>query len=255
VAYADFVTAMMAFFLVMWIVSQDKPVKEAIAQYFNNPYGSGMVAGTKSGSLLPNKEGGALPSPKGPSRAPTGHVSETAVRMSEDPDERGRGKSSLQMMRDKNQSAVGVVVPFSSDSAELDTRGKQVLDELAPDLLGKLTKLEIRGHAAGRPLPPDSPYADNWQLCYARSQAAMKHLLAKGIEPGRVRLSQSGSYEPPRGARGENLPSLDSRVEIFVLNELVNEPVETARPARDMKPKMPLKPLGPKQKLADPDAH
>ena len=39
VAYADFVTAMMAFFLVMWIVSQDKPVKEAIAQYFNNPYG------------------------------------------------------------------------------------------------------------------------------------------------------------------------------------------------------------------------
>ncbi len=159
VAYADFVTAMMAFFLVMWIVSQDKPVKEAIAQYFNNPYGSGMVAGAKSGSLLPNKDGGALPSPKGPSRAPTGHVSETTVRMSEDPDERGRGKSSLQMMHDKNQSAVGTIVPFDSDSAELDARGKQVLDELAPDLLGKLTKIEIRGHAAGRPLPPDSPYA------------------------------------------------------------------------------------------------
>src|SRR5580698_3411845 len=105
VAYADFVTAMMAFFLVMWIVAQDKPVKEAIAQYFNNPYGSGMVAGGKSGSLLPNKEGGALPSPRGPTRQATGHVSDTAVRISEDADERVRGKSSLQMMHDKNQSA------------------------------------------------------------------------------------------------------------------------------------------------------
>jgi chemotaxis protein MotB len=254
VAYADFVTAMMAFFLVMWIVSQDKPVKEAIAQYFNNPYGSGMIAGGKSGSLLPNKDGGALPSPKGPSRASTGHVSETAVRMSEDPEDRGRGKSSLQMMHDKNQSAVGTVVPFGGESAELDPRGKQVLDELAPDLLGKLTKIEIRGHAAGRPLPPGSPYADTWQLCYARSQAAMKHLLAKGIEPGRIRLSQSGSYEPPRGARGESLPSLDSRVEIFVLNELVNEPVETTRPTRELRPKLPTKPFGTKQTLADPDA-
>ena len=254
VAYADFVTAMMAFFLVMWIVAQDKPVKEAIAQYFNNPYGSGMVAGSKSGSLLPNRDGGALPSPKGPTRPTTGHVSDTAVRMSEDPDERVRGKSTLQMVHDKNQSAVGTIVPFDSESAELDARGKQVLDELTPDLLGKLTKIEIRGHAAGRPLPPDSPFEDTWQLCYARSQATMKHLLAKGIEPGRIRLSQSGSYEPPRGTRDENLSNLDSRVEIFVLNELINEPVETARPKRDLRPKLPAKPLGPKRPLADPAA-
>jgi hypothetical protein len=82
----------------------------------------------------------------------------------------------------------------------------------------------------------------------------MQHLMAKGIEPGRIRLSQSGSYEPPRGARGENLPSLDSRVEIFVLNELVNEPVETARPTREARPKLPIKPLGPKKVISDPDA-
>ena len=36
VAYADFVTAMMAFFLVMWIVAQNKPVKEAVAAYFKD---------------------------------------------------------------------------------------------------------------------------------------------------------------------------------------------------------------------------
>src|SRR5215468_10422309 len=38
VAYADFVTAMMAFFLVMWIISMDQPVKEEVQNYFNNPF-------------------------------------------------------------------------------------------------------------------------------------------------------------------------------------------------------------------------
>jgi chemotaxis protein MotB len=38
VAYADFITAMMAFFLVMWITAQNKPVRKAIANYFNDPF-------------------------------------------------------------------------------------------------------------------------------------------------------------------------------------------------------------------------
>ncbi len=121
--------------------------------------------------------------------------------MSEDADDRVRGKSSLQMMHDKNQSAVGTVVPFEGDSAELEPAAAQILDELTPELLGKLTKIEVRGHAAGRPLPQGSPYADSWQLCYARSQAVMKFLLEKGIEPQRIRLSQGGSYEPPAARR------------------------------------------------------
>src|SRR5438067_3352714 len=40
VAYADFVTAMMAFFLVMWITSQNADVKKAIGGYFQDPWGS-----------------------------------------------------------------------------------------------------------------------------------------------------------------------------------------------------------------------
>ncbi|MCX7701570.1 MAG: hypothetical protein N2039_11905, partial [Gemmataceae bacterium] len=39
VAYADFVTAMMAFFMVMWICNQDQKVKEAVAHYFRDPLG------------------------------------------------------------------------------------------------------------------------------------------------------------------------------------------------------------------------
>jgi len=56
VAYADFVTAMMAFFLVMWIVGQDQKVRKSVADYFSDPM-AGMDDGSgkkpmKSGSLI-----------------------------------------------------------------------------------------------------------------------------------------------------------------------------------------------------------
>ncbi len=47
---ADFVTAMMAFFMVMWLVAQNKPVREAVSSYFSDPYGK---AGKPAGSLKP----------------------------------------------------------------------------------------------------------------------------------------------------------------------------------------------------------
>ena len=57
VAYADFVTAMMAFFLVMWLVSQDSVVKENVAGYFNNPSGWGKgLKGQGSRSILKGGE-------------------------------------------------------------------------------------------------------------------------------------------------------------------------------------------------------
>ncbi len=46
VAYADFVTAMMALFIVLWLVNMSKPVREAIAGYFKDPSGTANLLGT-----------------------------------------------------------------------------------------------------------------------------------------------------------------------------------------------------------------
>ena len=46
VAYADFVTAMMALFIVLWLMSADKEVQESVSAYFNNPTGPGNMTGT-----------------------------------------------------------------------------------------------------------------------------------------------------------------------------------------------------------------
>ena len=47
VAYADFVTAMMALFIVLWLMNSSKPVQEAVGGYFRDPYGTSHNSGTK----------------------------------------------------------------------------------------------------------------------------------------------------------------------------------------------------------------
>ncbi len=60
VAYADFVTAMMAFFLVMWLCAQDQKVREAVADYFVDPTGSSKKPGD-TGALFRSQSTGNLP--------------------------------------------------------------------------------------------------------------------------------------------------------------------------------------------------
>ena len=59
VAYADFVTAMMAFFLVMWIGAQDQKVKQAVANYFVDPSGAAKTP-SKTGSTFDSMSYGAV---------------------------------------------------------------------------------------------------------------------------------------------------------------------------------------------------
>ena len=59
VAYADFVTAMMALFIVLWLMNADPEVKKAVAGYFNDPTGAGKLTGTPAAGL-----GNAIQLPK-----------------------------------------------------------------------------------------------------------------------------------------------------------------------------------------------
>ena len=156
-AYADFVTAMMAFFLVMWIVAQSKPVKAAVAKYFSDPYGTSTKPG-KSNSLLPNPPAGSLPGAKSPApvvikaKAQNGRgTSDPGNQPADDANQRSRspGRAGLPSLHDDNR-AVGTVVDFDDENAELNDKARQQLDELTPELLGKSFKIEVRGHTSGR---------------------------------------------------------------------------------------------------------
>jgi chemotaxis protein MotB len=65
VAYADFVTAMMAFFLVMWICGQDQSVRRAVSYYFNDPFSASEMPFSKkaasTGTMLQQPQPGHVP--------------------------------------------------------------------------------------------------------------------------------------------------------------------------------------------------
>ncbi len=223
VAYADFVTAMMAFFMVMWITAQSKQVKQAVAYYFNQPTKSkgknlstepptGAAEGGNSvqkvGLLPPGRDLG-LP---GVERSFREGRTGTGVR-----------KPNLTAIHDGQRLMDGTIITFAEDSADLTDEAKQRLKQLVPTILGKQNKIELRGHATRRPLPPGSPYRDAWQLCYARCLATMKLLQDLGVQPERIRLSQAGVFEPYSIRIDPGKRTLNSRVELYVLSETADE--------------------------------
>ncbi len=198
VAYADFVTAMMAFFLVMWITSQNDDVKKAIGGYFQDPWGSfsenttptiKTPAGLKGDAPFADNATGILPQ-----RWPQANQDNATDKQA--------GAASVWQQKEKihllasDRNLPALIVAFDESSAELSKEAQKRLTNLLPALVGKQNRIELRSHSTRRPLPKDGPYRDHWQLCFERSQQTMKFLAAHGVEPDRIRLSQSASFEP-----------------------------------------------------------
>jgi len=226
VAYADFVTAMMAFFLVMWITGQSQETKEAIAGYFQDPWGTSSEFSAPR-SLLPSELHGDVQSQDMPQRIPPGKKPGAADSDETDPDAVAKSKWAQQrkihFLEDGDRTLPTMTLRFAESSAELTDQAKRQLDRLIPSMLGKVNKVEVRGHSTRRPLPADSPYGDIWELCYARCLATMAYLEEHGIEPERIRLSQSAAFEPLTSRIDTAWQSENSRVEVFLLNELADE--------------------------------
>jgi chemotaxis protein MotB len=246
VAYADFVTAMMAFFLVMWIIAQNNTVRRAIARYFNDPRGLTEKPGSGSPLLPSNRPDepsgpSILPSPQ--PGVPGGAESVFQKRTSGVPYDSKRpdknlkellaDKSSLYVIHNGDRSYAGTMVLFPKDSSQLDAAGKERLIRLLDDLRGKPNKLEIRGHATQHPSAPGAAAENPWKLSYERCQAVKKFLETHGIEPERIRLSQGGPYEPYSLQAGSAKQAYNSRAEIYVLDEyaedLMGTPEERAK--------------------------
>lgn len=222
VAYADFVTAMMAFFLVMWLVGQGQDVKEAVAGYFQDPWGTSSDLSAPA-SLIPTEEHGKAPVLDLPKRGKGGAGEADEPNDNAESKSKWSQKRKVHFLQDGDRSTPAIVVSFDESSAELSDRAKDELDRLIPTLLGKVNMVEVRGHSTRRPLPESSPYRDLWELCYARCQAVTEYLESHGIEPERIRLSQSNAFEPISRQIEMAWQNENSRVEVFLLNELANE--------------------------------
>ncbi len=239
VAYADFVTAMMAFFLVMWITAQSNSIKQAVAKYFEHPYDAASRSpvaskGTSGASLIPIHRDMDGPSPhsssKGKSALGGGMITDDQPPAANAPKSGGVKKRSGFMLRDSDQTGIGNVIYFPGDSTELDAQAKQAINEMTSVLVGKLNKIEIRGHAAATS-STDEASTKMWQQSYERCLAVMRLLELHGIESKRIRLSQAGPYEPSSDDDTAG-PNREAHVEVYLLPEYVDDYMARAKANR-----------------------
>lgn len=220
VAYADFVTAMMAFFMVMWLVNQKPDAKEAIEAYFQDPWAKSRLnsRASRDPSIMEHRAGQTNPGKEflgsNPHLAPHDDW--------ESPDSR---QPKITTVRASERTAVGTLIRFTNGEQALDAVGKQKLDDLLPRLVGLNYKIEVRGHVSARESYLAGPTTSDWRRCYERSLAVMSYLRDSGIAEGRIRLSQAAGHEPLVLNGHESSDSSSGRVEVFLLNETL-DPVQ-----------------------------
>lgn len=129
----------------------------------------------------------------------------------------------VRIVRPGSRTAVGTMLVFAGDSAELSEKNKQDLKQEVLLLQGKPQKIEVRGHTSSRPLAPGTPQRDHWELAYERAHNTMNFLVSLGIEPRRIRLTLAADAEPVYLGSDPKELEQNSRVEVFLLDEVVSD--------------------------------
>ncbi len=181
VAYADFVTAMMALFIVLWLLNSSKQVQEAVGGYFKDPTGTSKKVGS---NLMGVGENFVLTRDNMPKLK---EELQQAIRQMADFE---KLKSHIEMtvtaegLRiELSESATGTF--FDSGSAKLNADGAGLLVTLAQELSKLPNKVSIEGHTDSEPYAASATYG-NWELSSDRANAARRVMQANGIRPDQV---------------------------------------------------------------------
>jgi chemotaxis protein MotB len=210
VAYADFVTAMMSLFIVLWLLNSSKPVREAVAGYFRDPSGTASKMGSALAGVAENFILTKDNMPKLKDQL------EQRIREMRDFD---KLKSHVEMtvtsegLRiELTEAAAGTF--FDSGSPKLNADGCDLLITLALEL-GKLpNKLSIEGHTDSKPYAGSANYS-NWELSTDRANAARRLMQANGIGPDQI--TQVRGFADMRLRKPDNpLDPSNRRISIIV---------------------------------------
>jgi chemotaxis protein MotB len=128
----------------------------------------------------------------------------------------------VEVIRPGKRSGVGLVIFFDELNALLTEEAKENMRQLNDEIAGKPQKIEIRGHSSLRPLNPDGPFKDHWDLAYQRALATMQFLVKDlGVDPQRIRVTSAGANEPVSAENTTGNTLQNARVEMMVLEEVV----------------------------------
>lgn len=181
VAYADFVTALMALFIVLWIVNQSQEVREAVSGYFKDPAGYGKQTGTAKNGTGKTVE---------VSKATMNEIKKKLEEAMKRVPELEKLKNQVQMTVTNEGLRIELLetekgVFFESGSPTPTKFGQELLELLAKEI-GKLPNhLLIEGHTDARPYVSETGYS-NWELSADRANAARRLMQINGVRPDQV---------------------------------------------------------------------
>jgi chemotaxis protein MotB len=196
VAYADFVTAMMALFIVLWLLSQtDQSTRERLSQYFRTGVLSGSTSVLNGGTGVEDK--GFLDVKGANGEDEQTKLNEAAKRIRDALKELKANDADFAALAEHIKVSVtdfGLLIQimdggddliFDVSSAELKPALVKVLQKLGP-MLSKLdNQIQVHGHTDARPFPTGS-VRSNWSLSFERADKARGVLEKSGTRPGQV---------------------------------------------------------------------
>ena len=264
IAYADFVTAMMAFFLLMWLLgSTSKSQLEGISEYFKTPLKVAFMGGSSVGdrnSVI--KGGGTDLTSQQKGQVKKGDIikddpTNKSIRIIKEKAELERlevlkkkiedaieanpqlRKFTDQLLLDITSEGLRIQIVdeqnrpmFALGKAELQPYTKAILREIGLMLNDVSNKISLSGHTDAKPFPFGDKGYSNWELSADRANASRRELIVGGMDPNKmlqvVGLSSAVLYD-----KADPLNPINRRISIVVLNEKSEKSIMGDKPTID----------------------
>jgi chemotaxis protein MotB len=212
VAYADFVTAMMSLFIVLWLMGSSDKVKKAVAGYFNDPKGTANLLGTTmSGN-------GVAVTVTNDNMQKLKEKLEEEIKAQKELEKLSKQIEitvtaeglRIELLEDKNGTF------YQSGSAQLSSRGQELLALLAAELKTLPNALLIEGHTDATRYSSDASYS-NWELSADRANSARRLLQQHDVRADQVTQVRGYADQLLRVKDNPTDPS-NRRISILVKN-------------------------------------
>ena len=253
IAYADFVTAMMAFFLLMWLLgSTTEGDRKGIADFFNSPLKVSLVGGSGSGDSSHVVRGGGADLSRtvgqvkqGDVQAPRKTINLQAMQAVQ-AEQRQAERARLEELKAKVEEAIassqklasmrsqirldmtpdGLRIQildaqnrpmFDSGSAVVKPYMRELLQHLGEKLADVPNRIKLEGHTDAQPFSSGNRGYSNWELSSDRANASRRELVAGGLPEDRMLLVQGLASSLLFDAK-DPASAANRRISIIVMN-------------------------------------
>lgn len=257
IAYADFVTAMMAFFLLMWLLgSTTRGDLKGIADYFQMPLKVSLLGGSGSGDAtsIINAGGEDLTRSYGQVKKGDNATERTTLNLQRQKEEFERIESERlealkrrienmiesnallrqfknQMLLDITSEGLRIQIVdeknrpmFDLASSELKPYTREILHEVGKTLNQVENKISLSGHTDATPYVGGNKGFANWELSTNRANASRRELLTGGMEDGKIMrvvgLASTVLYD-----KEDPYNPINRRISIVVMNKRTEEAI------------------------------